>query len=191
LLHGFKVAGRRFEFLGYSQSQLRAHSVFAVSPFQHPEKGWITASTIRDGLGIFDNVIRFPALYAARLSQAFSGTEASVRLRADQWEEMDDVIHHDRVFTDGVGTISPELAKQIWHALCRQRQKTSSASFTPVAFQIRFGGYKGMVAVDPLLTGTMMRLRPSMRKFEVHEREYMPLDIARAFEHPGRMYLNR
>lgn len=48
-----------------------------------------------------------------------------------------------------------------------------------------------MVAVDPLLTGTMMRLRPSMRKFEVHEREYMPLDIARAFEHPGRMYLNR
>lgn len=195
LRQGFMVAGRKFEFLGYSQSQLRTHSIFAVSPFQylHPEKGWITvtASTIRDGLGIFDHIISKPALYAARLSQAFSGTEASVELRADQWEEMDDIIHHGRTFTDGVGTISPELSQQIWSGLCTQRQKKPSVPFTPVAFQIRFGGYKGMVVVDPGLTGIMMRLRPSMRKFEVHESDMMPLEIARAFEYPGRMYLNR
>lgn len=192
ILHrGFTIAGRKFEFLGYSQSQLRSHSVFAVSPFHHPEKGLVTAQTIREEVGIFDDILHLPALYAARVSQAFSGTEDSVWLRSDQWDEMDDVKHHNRVFTDGVGTISTELAKEIWHKLCEQSHRTSSAPFDPVAFQIRFGGYKGMVAVDPRLSGLMMRLRPSMRKFHVYDSESMPLEIARAFLYPGRMYLNR
>lgn len=191
LHHGFTIAGRKFDFLGYSQSQLRSHSVFAVSPFHHPEKGLVTAQTIREEVGIFDDIINFPALYAARVSQAFSGTEDSVWLRSDQWNEMDDVKHHGRVFTDGVGTISPELAKQIWSTLCEHSHRTPSAPFDPVAFQIRFGGYKGMVSVDPRLSGLTMRLRPSMRKFHVYDSEYMPLEIARAFHYPGPMYLNR
>ncbi|KAF8590048.1 RdRP-domain-containing protein [Ramaria rubella] len=191
LRHGFKVAGRKFQFLGYSQSQLRTHSVFAMCPFNHSTKGWIDASRIRQELGIFDNIINFPALYAARVSQAFSGTEDSVWLHADQWEEMDDVAHHNRVFTEGVGTISVGLTELIWQKLCERRQRVPTAPFSPVAFQIRFGGYKGMVAVDPRLTGIFMRLRPSMRKFHVHESELIPLEIARAFEYPGRMYLNR
>ncbi|KAF8484343.1 RdRP-domain-containing protein [Gautieria morchelliformis] len=187
ILHeGFTIAGRDFQFLGYSQSQLRSHCVFAVSPFQHPEKGLVTAQTIREEVGIFDDIRRCPALYAARVSQAFSGTEDSVWLCSDEWDEMDDVKHHGRTFTDGVGTISSELAKKIWQSL-----KIPSAPFEPAAFQIRFGGYKGMVSVDPRLVGTMMRLRPSMRKFHVFETEAMPLEIARAFVYPGHMYLNR
>lgn len=191
LRRGFMLAGRKFEFLGYSQSQLRSHSVFAVSPFQHPEKGLVTAETIRREVGIFDDILHYPALYAARVSQAFSATEDSVRLRPDQWHEMDDVNRNGRIFTDGVGTISPELAKRIWQQLCEQHQRTPSAPFDPVAFQIRFGGYKGMVAVDPRLPGVAMRLRPSMRKFHVHDSEFMTLEIARFFEYPGKMYLNR
>lgn len=192
ILHnGFKIAGRRFEFLGYSQSQLRSHSVFAVSPFKHPEKGLVNADSIRTEVGIFEEVLHCPALYAARVSQAFSGTEDSVRLHAGQWEEMADIKHHGRCFTDGVGTISPQLAKMIWEKLCQQRSRVFSGPFWPVAFQIRFGGYKGMVAVDTRLTGIMMRLRGSMRKFYVHENEYIPIEISRAFEYPGRMFLNR
>jgi RNA-dependent RNA polymerase len=192
ILHrGFTIAGRKFEFLGYSQSQLRTHSVFAVSPFSHPEKGLVTAQKIREEVGIFDDILHYPALYAARVSQAFSGTEDSVWLRSNEWSEMDDVKRNNRIFTDGVGTISPELAKQIWKTLCEQRHKTPSSPFEPVAFQIRFGGYKGMVSVDPRLSGITMRLRPSMRKFHVYDTEFMALEIARAFEYPGRMYLNR
>jgi RNA-dependent RNA polymerase len=187
VLHdGFTIAGRNFQFLGYSQSQLHSHCVIAVSPFQHPEKGLVTAQTIREEVGIFDDILHYPALYAARVSQAFSGTQDSVWLRSDEWGEMDDVKHHGHTFTDGVGTISLELAKKVWQSL-----KIPSAPFDPTAFQIRFGGYKGMVSVDSRLTGTMMRLRPSMRKFHVFETEAMPLEIARAFVYPGRMYLNR
>lgn len=191
LHHGFTIAGRKFEFLGYSQSQLRSHSVFAVSPFHHPQKGLVTAQTIREEVGIFDDILHLPALYAARVSQAFSGTKDSVRLRSYEWDEMDDVKHNDYVFTDGVGTISPELAKQVWQTLCSQSHRIPSTPFDPVAFQIRFGGYKGMVSVDPRLSGIRMRLRPSMRKFHVFESDSTALEVARAFEYPGRMYLNR
>ena len=191
LHYGFEIAGRYFEFLGYSQSQLRAHSMFAVSPFYHPEKGLVTAASIRAELGIFDDILHFPALYAARVSQAFSGTEDSVSLTPDQWDEMEDIKHNCRCFTDGVGTISTDLATLVWEELCEQRGKTHDGPFVPVAFQIRFGGYKGMVVVDPSLIGIRMRLRPSMRKFHVHDSPSIPLEISRAFEYPGRMYLNR
>ncbi|KIJ26438.1 hypothetical protein M422DRAFT_55528 [Sphaerobolus stellatus SS14] len=107
------VAGRRFEFLGYSQSQLRSHSIFAVSPFYHPREGLVTADSIRAEVGIFDDILHFPALYAARVSQAFSGTEDSITLTADQWDEMEDTKKNGRYFTDGVGTISPDLAELI------------------------------------------------------------------------------
>ncbi|KIJ35731.1 hypothetical protein M422DRAFT_261913 [Sphaerobolus stellatus SS14] len=113
LHHGFEVAGRRFEFLGYSQSQLRSHSIFAVSPFYHPREGLVTADSIRAEVGIFDDILHFPALYAARVSQAFSGTEDSITLTADQWDEMEDTKKNGRYFTDGVGTISPDLAELI------------------------------------------------------------------------------
>lgn len=191
--NGFKIAGREFHFLGYSSSQLRSHSVFAFSSFQHPDHGFVTADLIRTTVGIFDKTINFPALYAARVSQAFSATEDSVALLRDQWEEVPDIKRNGRTFTDGVGTISPKLAQWIWETLCAHRNIEHNGSFYPAAFQIRFGGYKGVVAVDYSLEshGIFMRLRESMRKFEVWKDEKITLEIARYFQYPTVMYLNR
>lgn len=192
---GFKIAGREFQFLGYSQSQLRSHSVFAFSSFQHPDPshGFVTADLIRARVGIFDETINLPALYAARVSQAFSATEDSVALLRDQWEEVPDIQRNGRTFTDGVGTISPQLAQRIWETLCAHRNIVHNGPFYPAAFQIRFGGYKGVVAVDYSLEsrGIFMRLRKSMRKFEVWTDEKITIEIARYFQYPTVMYLNR
>ena len=61
-------------------------------------------------------------------------------------------------------------------------------------YQIRFLGFKGVVAVDEQLDkrtdGIQMRLRPSMKKFDV-DSEIAPLEIAQAFEAPNTCYLNR
>lgn len=62
-------------------------------------------------------------------------------------------------------------------------------------YQIRFLGYKGVVAIDEQLdkngNGIHMRLRPSMKKFEVNDDDIASIEIAQAFERPPTCYLNR
>lgn len=188
---GFSLATRDFEFLAYSSSALREHAVWFVNPFHHPEKGWIDAEYIRSSLGDFSAVIHCPSKYAARIAQAFTATDPSVEISRDQWEEMDDLGEEPYLFTDGVGTISPELADKIWEALCSARDDSFRRNIKPSAYQIRFLGYKGMVAVDENLKGVKMRLRPSMNKFEGPAEETATIEIARAFEKPNTCYLNR
>ena len=68
LKKGFTLAGRHFDFLGYSSSALREHAVWYVNPFKHPEKGLVTAQTIRQSLGDFSGVIMSPSKYGARMA---------------------------------------------------------------------------------------------------------------------------
>ncbi|KAA8532478.1 hypothetical protein F0562_032522 [Nyssa sinensis] len=62
------------------------------------------------------------------------------------------------VFSDGIGKISADFARRVGI-------KCGIKNYTPSAFQIRYGGYKGVVAVDP--TSSMkLSLRMSMSKYE-------------------------
>lgn len=88
---GFTLAGRDFEFLGYSSSALRSHSTWFVSPFFHPQKGHVTAASIRREAGDFSKLLCYPAKFAARLAQALSGTAPSVTITKSQWEVVDDI----------------------------------------------------------------------------------------------------
>jgi len=60
-------------------------------------------------------------------------------------------------------------------------------------YQIRFLGFKGVVAVDKELDKgkIRMRLRDSMKKFDGGRPEKADIEIARAFERPNMTYLNR
>ncbi|KAI0929166.1 hypothetical protein AcW1_006187 [Taiwanofungus camphoratus] len=191
LKNGFELAGRHFEFLAYSSSALREHAVWFMNPFQHPEAGHINAQRIRHELGDFSGVIRQPAKYAARIAQAFTATDPSVFIRKDQWEEIPDLGEKPYEFTDGVGTISPDLGDMIWEALTSARPDYKQHGIKPSAYQIRFLGYKGMVAIDEQLEGVKMRLRPSMNKFRARDEDLAEIEIARAFERPNTCYLNR
>ncbi|EGN95598.1 hypothetical protein SERLA73DRAFT_162413 [Serpula lacrymans var. lacrymans S7.3] len=191
LKNGFELAGRDFEFLAYSSSALREHAVWFVNPFSHPTEGWVTSESIRSGLGDFSGVIFHPSKYAARMAQAFSATDPSVKIHKSQWREIPDLGDETTCFTDGVGTISRELGDMIWGALCEARRDHGEHTIKPSAYQIRFLGYKGMVAIDAQLTGVQMCLRPSMNKFLGKETEYAEIEIARAFERPNLPHLNR
>ncbi|KAG8966308.1 hypothetical protein FRB90_010969, partial [Tulasnella sp. 427] len=85
LEQGLDIAGRHFEFLAYSNSALREHAVWFCATFQEPDGGWVTAQSIRDGLGDFEykGLDRQPAKLAARMSQAFTATEPSITLPLD------------------------------------------------------------------------------------------------------------
>ncbi|KAJ7074173.1 RNA dependent RNA polymerase-domain-containing protein [Mycena amicta] len=209
LKNGLFIGGRKFEFLAYSTSALRGHAVWFMSPFRDATGAYVTSQAIRQGLGDFagTSLLKSPSKFAARLAQAFTATDPSVKITRHQWEEVPDIVvpgYEDvenppakYVFTDGVGTISRKLAQMIWQALCDSRNRSTANTLTPSAFQIRFLGYKGVVSVDAQLDhhpgGIQMRLRPSMKKFEsgIEQKENAEIEIAMAFEKPSTAYLNR
>jgi len=191
LRHGFELGGRSFEFLAYSTSALREHSVWFVAPFRDPVEGYVTAEKIRGSLGNFSKLLRTPSKYAARIALAFTATDPSVMIRRDQWDEQDDIGPEENAFTDGVGTISPQLADMIWEAICKASRNIRENRVKPSAYQFRFLGYKGVVVVDHRLEGIKMRLRPSQHKFPVEDDEEAVFEIARSFDFPNPVHLNR
>lgn len=82
---------------------------------------------------MFDGVIHQPSKYAARIAQAFTATDPSVRIRREHWEEMDDLGEKPYLYTDGVGTISEELGDLIWQTLCEARRYQQKPPVKPSA----------------------------------------------------------
>ncbi|OCB86097.1 RdRP-domain-containing protein [Sanghuangporus baumii] len=198
LRNGLTIAGRRFEFLHYSQSALKDHAVWFILPFDDAStKCRVDAKSIIESLGTFTDLqfdkklIYCPARYAARISQAFTTTDSSISIDPGEIIIEDDIIGETgSCFTDGVGTVSRELADEMWKLLCAKKRRgfRSRGHPRPRAFQIRFRGSKGMISVDHTLPGRVLVLRPSMIKFEAAEKE---IEIAGVFNKPRKMLLNR
>ena len=143
LSNGISIGDKRFEFLAFSSSQLRDNSTWMFASHQG-----LTASDIRKWMGDFRN-IRNVAKYAARLGQSFSSSNGT-----------------KYIFSDGVGKISADFAMEV-------AMKCKLKCFAPSVFQIRYGGYKGIVAVDPR-SNWKLSLRKSMLKFQS---ENITLDV--------------
>ncbi|EIW76361.1 RdRP-domain-containing protein, partial [Coniophora puteana RWD-64-598 SS2] len=200
---GVDVAGRRFSFVAYSPSALRNHSLWFVCEegFRPPvqilkELGNFSATTNQPAkraarMGVSTNACYVPQCTKASFQQAFSATQPSIKVSKDQIVEIPDITgpHNNparppHVFTDGIGTISPKLRDRICEAL--------SISTKPDAFQVRCAGLKGVFVVDHQLEGKIMCPRPSMKKFlPLDESEDAEIEIVRAFDKPGRSFLNR
>lgn len=156
LRDGIVISDKKFEFLAFSSSQLRENSAWMFAP-----RDGLTAAHIRAWMGDFDH-IRNVAKYAARLGQSFSSSRETLNVRSDEIEVIPDVeirsLETRYVFSDGIGKISAEFARKV-------AKKCGLTEFSPSAFQIRYGGYKGVVAVDPN-SSKKLSLRKSMSKFE-------------------------
>lgn len=112
--------------------------------------------------------IRNVAKCAARMGQCFSSSTATLEVPSDEVNNIPDIERTDwsksgvkYCFTDGIGKMSKEFAERVARK-CGFKKMT--AALVPSAFQIRYGGYKGVVAVDPE-SPYKLSLRPSMRKF--------------------------
>lgn len=127
LKKGFTIAGRDLQFLGYSTSSLREHSVWFMHPFTDSTGNRITVESIRAALGDFSRLLRTPARYAARLGQAFTATIPSITVQDDEIEYVDDLGSH----TDGCGTISRVCADEIWETICKSNPERYSRALQP------------------------------------------------------------
>lgn len=177
LKDGIVIGDKKFEFLAFSSSQLRDNSLWMFAP----TGTGCTAAFIREWMGDF-SMIRNVAKYAARLGQSFGSSTETLSVRRDEIEVIQDVRRisdgKEYVFSDGIGKISLEFAQRV--------AKKCGYECTPSAFQIRYGGYKGVVAVDPN-SYFKLSLRNSMRKYDSDNTK---LDVlARSKFQP--CYLNR
>lgn len=127
-----------------------------MRPFYDSSHNLVTTNSIIESLGNFGveydpHLIYCPGKYGARISQAFTSTDSSISVEPEEIFEIPDVkVPKDPsnpsagnwVFTDGVGTISAELAKEIHTALCDKRRRARRARTYPRCYQVRFMGCK-------------------------------------------------
>ena len=143
---GINIAGRRYEFLGFSHSSLREQSAWFLAPFWHaPSQELMVPALLIRRLGDFSH-FRAPAKCAARIGQAFSDTTSSIHIgrhgytRIPDIERVEYVYQDDHVepltrnFSDGVGTLSWDLLQTIWY------KHKPSRGLRPTVLQIRFAG---------------------------------------------------
>ncbi|KAK9903772.1 hypothetical protein M0R45_000949 [Rubus argutus] len=128
-------------------------------------------STLRDGIVIGGKKFEFLAFSSSQLrensvwmlGQSFSSSRETFSVGPDEIEDIPDVESErggiQYCFSDGIGKISADFAENV--------ARKCGKSTTPSAFQIRYGGYKGVVAVDPTLS-KKLSLRKSMFKFKSH-----------------------
>ncbi|XP_060070919.1 uncharacterized protein LOC132550843 [Ylistrum balloti] len=174
--HGFQIGDRKYEFLACSNSQLREHGVWFVCP-----NNGETAESIRFAAGDLTKETCV-ATYVSRMGLCFSASRATVEVDVDRGSVkfIDDVKLGSYCFTDGIGKISVPLAKKVAGSL--------KMDPVPSAFQIRYGGCKGVIAMDPTLGKTeQIHIRGSMRKFESPSKNLEILQTT----HPGQLHLNR
>ncbi|KAG9018986.1 hypothetical protein FRB90_007566 [Tulasnella sp. 427] len=189
LKSGLDVGGRRFEFLAYSSSALKEHAVWFCAPFTDAEGVNWNADAIRKSLGNFSHLERYPARYGARMSQAFTATEPGIILPLEEINMTNDIERNGSNFTDGIGDISKDLARQISKKLQRRPGSKKRFYIDPSAYQFRMDGYKGMIAVNHRLERFDIKLRKSQKKFDG---ESSPLIFfAQSFYRPKPVYLNR
>ncbi|KAK0488742.1 RdRP-domain-containing protein [Armillaria novae-zelandiae] len=185
LTNGVEVAGRKFDFLGYSMSGLKDYSFAFVTPFTF-QGNPVTADIIRGHLGDFTKVAHRPALLGARWGQMFSTSLPSVEISPDMIVRIPDRTAGSGTntkFTDGCSTISHELITIVKEKVVRR------AKFVPSALQFRLGGAKGVLFMDPSLTGKTLTIRPSQTKFD--SENIRSLDITTTSAKPIYCYLNR
>ncbi|MQM13921.1 hypothetical protein Taro_046848 [Colocasia esculenta] len=154
LTNGFYLCGRKYSFLAFSSNQLRDRSAWFFAEDENHN-----VSSILAWMGRFSN--KNVAKCAARMGQCFSSSYATVNVPSEEVNpEFPDIERNGYVFSDGIGKITPELALEV-------AEKLKLADNPPSAYQIRYAGCKGVIAVWPGNgDGKQLHLRPSMNKFE-------------------------
>ena len=172
--NGIIIGDRHYEFLAFGNSQFREHGAY----FFAPTIG-LTAADIRREMGDLSG-IKGTAKYASRLGQSFSTTRAmpiAVNLVL-----IPDIERNGFCFTDGVGKISPFLAQMV----AAEYRLPNSVNDPPSVMQIRLGGCKGVLTVDPAVKGKEVHIRGSQQKFPA---EFRGLEIIRLSQFSS-AYLN-
>lgn len=169
-LQSFEIAGQHYQFLGFSNSQMKNHSCWMIAI----ESGY-TADEIRSQLGDFSRC-KNNSKYASRLGLCFSGTYRTIQMNRIS---IPDIERNNYCFTDGVGRISRICMDNAKSILGIRSEENVSA------LQVRIGGCKGVLTLNN--NCDEVEVRPSMDKFDSQD-SYLEVCSISAYRQG---YLNR
>lgn len=179
MTNGFKLAGKTFIFLHYSNSQMKAHSCWFMNETE------INYENVIESLGNFETETKL-SKNASRKGQAFSSAiNVAVLNYETEVEEIDDIERNGFTFSDGCGEILHSFAKEI-----ADRKFDTVNCF---AYQIRMGGCKGVLvsSKNEFKGDVKVKIRKSMKKFERKEEDKkVDLDVIRMATY-SHGYLNK
>lgn len=156
LATGIAINGTRYHFYGHSNSQLKSRTCFLYAGSKEAIERKIHA------FGNFGS-IKTVAKKAKRIGLMFSSADTATRLDSERTEDIEDVERDDYTFTDGCGNISMSFLKQLVKA---KDIRFRNRKYVPSVVQIRYRGYKGVLAADLRLRGQIKaQFRKSMKKF--------------------------
>ncbi|XP_055330006.1 uncharacterized protein LOC129582512 [Paramacrobiotus metropolitanus] len=160
LKNGIRVNGREFNFFGHSNSQLKEKTCLMYEGSK--EQCWEE----RNKLGDFSKLTS-EAKVAKRLGLLFSSSQPVFQLpwkgigHEDGYPVEPDIEDDDQNFTDGCGYISTKLMRKVAHHL---KHRFDNRPLLPSVIQIRYRGFKGVLAVNPSITFDVV-FRKSQEKF--------------------------
>ncbi|KAI5149002.1 RNA-dependent RNA polymerase [Enteropsectra breve] len=140
LIRGLTAGKIKYFFLALSSSQLRQHNAWLITPYQH-NGHLIGADYIKKWVGDFQDIKNI-GKYVVRIGQALSTTVDTKEISS--CSEISDIERDGYCFTDGIGAISYAAASEI--------SKMLNLNTIPSAYQIRYGGYKGVVVLHSFLS---------------------------------------
>ena len=156
LASGITINDVRYSFFGHSNSQLKSRSCYFLAGTKEEVNKKVEA------LGDFTK-IKTVAKKAKRIGLLFSSADFVLSVSSSKCRDIDDVEREGFIFTDGCGLISKDFVRILASKkpiLFRDRR------YHPSVLQIRYQGYKGVVALEPRMEkGVWLNLRKSMKKF--------------------------
>ncbi|KYQ91823.1 RNA-directed RNA polymerase [Tieghemostelium lacteum] len=165
---GITVCGDTYKFLGGSNSLMKN-----VGAWLYNEKDTTRITSIAGIREWMGDIPKHPRKFLRSQAILFSSTTPTGQVIPASYliEEIKDSNTRPE-FTEGCGTIGRELAQTI----------NSNFGYPPntCSYQIRFGGYKGVVSIDPKPErNNALFLRASMKKFDTsaHKSEHRTLEI--------------
>ena len=164
MMNGLYIGTHKFNYLTSSNSQAKQGSGWYFNlEFTKFEK----IDQVLEEMGDF-KMEHNKYKNASRRGQCASSTTPINFLPKENIIEIPDIKSSDGkyIYTDGIGTISYDLALK-----CVEKVGNNKFSYCS-AFQIRLLGIKGVVAVDPHLGNKdIICIRPSMKKYESENNE--------------------
>ena len=161
LTYGMYIDGEEYQFIGCSQGGIKArHCYMFKGSVEEVEK-------VLAECGQFA-VIKSTSKRLKRIALLFSkATPTEVTVPEGDVIFDRDIEGSNGNFTDGCGRISVRLAKAV-----TEGTKLDLEDYLPSVYQIRYGGCKGVVSIDPSAKQSGLILRNSMKKFESGTRPF-------------------